>query len=60
MSEQKFSEIPVNTDAKCPVGTLYFLPQGSKTRDLATGKVLELSPGYWVNPKSIGMITDVK
>ena len=44
----------------CPPDKVYFLPRGSVTWNLETGETLELSPGYYVNPRRLGVITNVK
>ncbi len=50
---------PIFTHPDCPPDTMYFLPTGSHGIDLASGKTLELAPGYWVNPKQVGKIADL-
>jgi hypothetical protein len=44
----------------CPVGNIYFLPSGLTTWDPSTGRTTELLPGIYVNPRNIGVITDMK
>lgn len=39
--------------------TIYFLPNGSATEDPNLGRILELLPGYFVNPRQCGMVTNV-
>lgn len=58
--ELKFAGFPVVVRDDCPPHSIYFMPEGSRTADLATGKVLMLQPGYYVNPRALGVITNVK
>jgi hypothetical protein len=51
---------PVIVRSDCPPNAMYFLPKGSTTWNLATGETLQLAPGYYVNPRQLGMIKDVK
>jgi len=59
MSDEKSPHYPIVVDPTCPLGAIYFLPHGSTSKDLSTGKTLELAPGYYVNPRSVGMIKNV-
>lgn len=56
----QFGEFPIIVRTDCPQDTVYFLSKGSKTMDIATGKTLEVTPGYYVNPRSMGKITNVR
>lgn len=51
---------PVVIREDCPRDTVYFLSQGSKSKNLDTGDFIELVPGYYVNPLSVGMLTGIK
>jgi len=51
---------PIYTHEDCPPDTIYLFPKGSKAKNIETGEILELKPGYWVNPKQLGKITGIK
>jgi len=53
-------DFPIVVRDDCPPDTIYFLPTGSRSANLETGETFELAPGYYVNPKQLGVIKDVK
>lgn len=55
-----FKDFPVYVLNDCPPDSIYFLPKGSKTKNIETGETLELAPGYYVNPRRLGVVTDIK
>lgn len=57
--KQQSDEYPVVVREDCQPNTIYFMPHGSRTWNAETGETTELAPGYYVNPKQLGVIKNV-
>ncbi len=55
-----FADLPLVVRTDVEPSRIYFLPNGVSEKNLQTGHTVELWPGYWVNPKQLGMVTGVR
>src|SRR5258708_37503870 len=51
---------PVFASEDCPLNTVYFLTNGSTYINSSTGEVMKLLPGYYINPRRLGSITNIQ
>ena len=51
---------PIITRGDCDPHTIYLIPAGAPAPDVATGQVVAILPGYYVNPRQCGVVKNVK
>lgn len=52
--------ITVRSDVDCPHDTIFLIPPGSPKPDLALGRTVGIAPDYYVNPRQLGVIKNIK
>lgn len=45
---------PIFGHPHVPIGTIYFLPNGTQAERMQTGERFDLEPGYYINPQQPG------